>query len=87
MKQQQPKLPSPTRKRSAETVKAQEIVIKKILAPVKKETGHFSSSPDPNSRRSKRRRNRGFVSLTVSSRKHRRNARRQFEERKKTSYW
>lgn len=39
-----------------------------------KEKRRFSSTPDPNSKRSKRRKNRGFQSLAQSSRKHRRAA-------------
>lgn len=87
MKQpQRPKDSLPARKRSPETVKAHETVVKKILAPPIKEKKRFSSTPDPNSRRSKQRRARGFQTLNISSRKHRRAASRMIGNRGAINY-
>lgn len=88
MKQpQRPRDPLPARKRSPETVQAHETVVKKILAPpVKKEKKRFSSEPSPNSKRSKQRRARGFQTLNLSSRKHRRAASRMIGNRGAVNY-
>lgn len=53
------------------------------VPPVKKKV---NPAPDPGSKRSKRRKNRGFVSLERSSRKHRRALSRQFGKRINKDY-